>query len=171
MTTTHNQGRLRVGTESSTLISDTDGPGVRGYDDPSYGGYLVAESIHPTNAPRLAACWNACQGIPTDALQKVDGDTTPVFQLLMDTWAERDANAAQLHALVQFFDEWEQILPHDAREALRPLAEQARGAPMSLPEPEPLPPPPSPICTNGCDHQENGSGGWVCTRCGDWLPF
>src|SRR3546814_636945 len=31
-------------------------------------------------------------------------------------------------ALVQFFDEWEQVLPQDAREALRPVVEQARAA-------------------------------------------
>lgn len=31
-------------------------------------------------------------------------------------------------ALVQFFDEWEQVLPADAREALRAVAEQARTA-------------------------------------------
>lgn len=31
-------------------------------------------------------------------------------------------------AIVQFFDEWEQVLPSDAHEALRPVAEKARAA-------------------------------------------
>lgn len=30
--------------------------------------------------------------------------------------------------IVQFFDEWELVLPPDAREALRPIAERARSA-------------------------------------------
>lgn len=29
-------------------------------------------------------------------------------------------------SVVQYFDEWEQVLPADAREALRPIAERAR---------------------------------------------
>lgn len=164
MTTTHNQGRLRVGAESSTLISDTDGPGVRGYDHPSYGGYLVAESIHPTNAPRLAACWNACHGIPTDALQKVEGDTAPVFQLLMDTWAERERLQALLNRVTQD-SEWscmDRYLQDDIERALG-IAE-IQVAPAE-------PPTPPPICATECDYQQDSKGSWTCTRCGDWLPF
>lgn len=71
MTTLHTQGKLRVGTHNTTLVSDSDGPGVRGYDSPSYGGFMVAESVHPENARRLAACWNACEGIDTDKLEKL----------------------------------------------------------------------------------------------------
>jgi len=33
-----------------------------------------------------------------------------------------------MNELVQFFDEWELVLPPDAREALRPIAERARAA-------------------------------------------
>lgn len=36
--------------------------------------------------------------------------------------------------LVQYFDTWEQILPQDAREALRPIAERARVALYGIPK-------------------------------------
>ncbi len=40
------------------------------------------------NFHRLAACWNACDGIPTEKLEKAAGDITPVFQLLTEATAE-----------------------------------------------------------------------------------
>jgi hypothetical protein len=33
-----------------------------------------------------------------------------------------------MHELVQFFDEWEQIIPQDARKALQPIVDKARVA-------------------------------------------
>lgn len=110
MTTTHTQGRLRIGTHNTTLVSDADGPGVRGYDSPSYGGFMVAESVHPENARRLVACWNACIDIPTEALESVQDCDTPVFQLLTQTWEERDAMRALLHRVTQS-TEWSCMEP------------------------------------------------------------
>ena len=69
-TENHTPGALRIGIYPTTLVSDTKGPGVPGYDSPAYGGYLVAESVHNANARRLAACWNACQGVDTDLLEQ-----------------------------------------------------------------------------------------------------
>lgn len=40
------------------------------------------------NFRRLAACWNACDGIPTEKLEKAAGDITPVFQLLTEANAQ-----------------------------------------------------------------------------------
>lgn len=52
------------------------------------------------NFRRLAACWNACDGIPTEKLEKAAGDRSPVFALLMETSAQRDALLSALTALV-----------------------------------------------------------------------
>lgn len=95
MTATHTQGPIRIGTTQSTLVSDAQGPGVRGYDDPAYGGFMVAESVHPDNARRLAACWNAFVGATTEAIEELgpiagvmcDPAQTRIFELE----AERDA--------------------------------------------------------------------------------
>lgn len=48
------------------------------------------EARQQANLRRLAACWNACDGIPTQALEKAADDIAPVFSLLMETAAERD---------------------------------------------------------------------------------
>jgi hypothetical protein len=47
-------------------------------------------------ARRLAVCWNACDGIATEKLEKVAGDPAPVFALLMETAGERDALQARV---------------------------------------------------------------------------
>lgn len=65
----YTKGALRVGERKTTLVSDAKGLGVPGSDDPAYGGFMVAESVHPENARRLAACWNACDGISTEMLE------------------------------------------------------------------------------------------------------
>ena len=49
------------------------------------------------NFRRLAACWNACDGIPTEKLEKAADDTTPVFKLLMEATAE----AMKLRAVLE----------------------------------------------------------------------
>ncbi len=42
------------------------------------------------NFRRLAACWNACDGIDTEKLEKAAGDRAPVFALLMEAAGQRD---------------------------------------------------------------------------------
>ncbi len=47
------------------------------------------------NACRLAACWNACEGVSTEALQLVgrdllDGEVKPLSDKLADVLAQRD---------------------------------------------------------------------------------
>lgn len=41
-------------------------------------------------ASRLVACWNACNGIPTEDLIKKEGDPAPVFSLLIEAMKQRD---------------------------------------------------------------------------------
>lgn len=70
--TEHSKGCLRIG-RNGAVVSDDQGSHVIGGDHVDYyGGYLVAESITPSNARRLVACWNAFDGIPTD---KIEGRT------------------------------------------------------------------------------------------------
>lgn len=71
----HSKGKLRIGQTaypSQTLLSDDPAsPGVVGHDSPSYGGFMVAESVSPPNARRLVACWNACDGFTTEQLENI----------------------------------------------------------------------------------------------------
>ena len=64
-------------------------------------GRLVAygQMTH-VEAARLCACWNACDGIATASLEKVAGDTSPVFTLLLQTTTERDKLLAALVGLL-----------------------------------------------------------------------
>lgn len=57
------------------------------------GGQYIAKTEfvnQSANARRMVACWNACDGIQTEKLEKAAGDHSPVFALLMETAAERD---------------------------------------------------------------------------------
>lgn len=57
----------------------------RAKEDPSFHN-----DERNANARRLVACWNACNGIPTEDLIKHENDPTPVFSMLMETWKQRD---------------------------------------------------------------------------------
>ena len=61
-------------------------------------GEMTTERQH-ANFRRLAACWNACDGIPTEKLEKAAGDITPVFQLLTEATAEGIKLRAALEAI------------------------------------------------------------------------
>lgn len=69
LNTDHAKGPIRIGRDGS-IVSDDQGAHVAGGDHVDYyGGYLVAESITPSNARRLVACWNAFDGIPTEKIE------------------------------------------------------------------------------------------------------
>lgn len=123
------------------------------------GQQMEAKQVE--NLRRLAATWNACDGIPTEALERVEGDTTPVFELLMQTTRERDALRTALNNLlntVNQYDDGDYYLGTDAEQI---LAEANR---VSIETAEPAPPPDTTITTNS-----------VCgkpgTTCGDTIPF
>lgn len=63
-----------------------------------HNGMQLVE-VQRANMRRLVACWNACDGIATEKLEKVAGDTAPVFALLMETATERDALLAAITRL------------------------------------------------------------------------
>ena len=163
MTTTHTPGRLQV-------PEPYDGQyGVIVENDS--GRYAVAVSIrNPADARRLAACWNACDGIPTEALERTKDDTTPVFELLMQTTKQRDALRTALNNLlntVNQYDDGDYYLGTDAEqilaEANRVSIETAEPAPPDTTTPPcpqdtqpPSPTAPSPVCANfapACPHK------------------
>lgn len=136
MTPTHTPGRLQVPEPYNgqhAVIVEND-----------CGRYAVAVSIrNSADARRLAACWNACANIPTEALERAEGDTTPVFELLMQTTRERDALRAALNNLlntVNQYDDGDYYLGTDAEQI---LAEANR---VSIETAEPAPPPAPPPC-------------------------
>lgn len=132
--------------------------------------------LEPEELRRLKACWNVCQGIETEALERVEGDTTPVFELLMQTTRERDALRTALNNLlntVNQYDDGEYYLGTDAEQI---LAEANR---VSIETAEPAPPPDTTITTNSvcgkpghtCNWLDTQPSGSKCTICGETLPF
>lgn len=100
MNTQHTQGRLQaIHGSYLTIVGTNESIGRCGNHGP-----------HMENARRLAACWNACIDIPTEALEQVEDCDTPVFQLLTQTWEERDAMKALLHRVTQS-TEWSCMEP------------------------------------------------------------
>jgi len=66
----HNPAPWRVGKHGS-VVCDTPVPDIDGSDATEYyGGHLIAESITPSNARRIVACANFCEGVPTEILEK-----------------------------------------------------------------------------------------------------
>lgn len=95
MNTPHTQGRLAYverGDEYQRTLRDDNGNAV---------AILCSDApVQKADARRLAACWNACIDIPTEALEQVEDCDTPVFQLLTQTWEERDTLLQHLQACV-----------------------------------------------------------------------
>lgn len=79
------------------------------------------------NARRLVACWNALIDLPQAAL---DGGWTRAglesYGIKMEQ--QRDELLELVASFAQLFDEWEQIIPQDARAEFHPVYEQARAA-------------------------------------------
>lgn len=66
----HTKGLLRVG-RPGAVVAEHPVPEMSGSDALDYyGGHMVAESVTPSNARRIVACWNACLGLPTDELEQ-----------------------------------------------------------------------------------------------------
>ena len=55
--------------------------------------------INAANAARLVACWNACEGIPTDALSLIGAVASGNAANNMHVEAERDSLRADVEAL------------------------------------------------------------------------
>jgi hypothetical protein len=59
------------------------------------GGHPLSPQQAAANAARLAACWNACEGVSTENLQPGD-----VHRLILDLGEARQANAALLKGVL-----------------------------------------------------------------------
>jgi len=66
------------------------------------GGFSTAICEGPDkqdNARRIVACVNACAGIPTQDLERVEYEIAPVFELLVQTTKQRDKLLAALEEI------------------------------------------------------------------------
>lgn len=72
--------------------------GVEGerYADFSPGAYGKVSPVEIANARRLAACWNACQGVPTETLEAGCCKMTFEMPLEMPLGAPADPGSAEL---------------------------------------------------------------------------
>ena len=140
------------------------------------GGNIVEMNEYAEgNARRLAACWNACEGIGTDTLESALG-VTMVKGGFVGLWmeycdkkteaadlrAERDELLTQLKACVYGWMHGNDIAGPmlDAKNLLLQYSEDA-----PAPE-EPETPPP-----HQCQWKDFPDGSSKCTTCGDVLPF
>ena len=96
----HTHGRLKV-------QHPFDGP--RGWEvafDP--GLEQVCKNVTKKNARRLVACWNACEGVSTELLEKAPLDT-----VLKETVAQRDELLDALLKVAKTLDEHERGVSGD----------------------------------------------------------
>jgi len=96
MNTKHTAGRLVI--EKGSMFQAND-----------ESGKIVASGIESkANARRLVACWNACEGISTEALEHGHEVvlTNRIYQALM-----RDRDEL-IEALGLMFKAWEQLMPN-----------------------------------------------------------
>lgn len=171
MTTTHTQGRLQVPApydDQFAVIVEKDGR-----------PYAVALSIrNPADARRLAATWNACDGMSTELLENILmlGDTMLTrFQardrveqtIIADRlrfMQERDALLKALTAIAQ-------SAPNSTVLGLQQTAASAITEPAQPSAPR--------ITTNSASGNPDHTCTWVdthpsgskCTTCGDTIPF
>lgn len=109
----HNAGRQTVA-ECYVEFKDADG---------KVNGCNQQKDVAEANARRLAACWNSCEGVPTNMLEEVPGllgQTVPTRVLRQQHVELREA----LTFAIRFFD---QLTPSDA-DRMRKVLEKAGGA-------------------------------------------
>ncbi len=65
----YTKGPYRIG-KGGSIVSDTPVTEVNSNECLEfYGGHCICESLTKANAERIIACFNACQGITTEALE------------------------------------------------------------------------------------------------------
>ena len=114
----HTQEPWRVGT-SGSIVANEPVPGISGsYDSLDYGGYLVGESITPSNAERIAYCVNACAGISNEDLDDItlNGGMLSPRQEIAELAINRDE---LLQALKKFMDVFSNVPPADLKNEIR----------------------------------------------------
>ena len=91
----HTPGRLKAIKHS--IYSDDDGHSVA-------MTFLISQSEHDeANARRLVACWNACEGLDTETLEKEPQMKNWVASYLERT-RQRDELLAALNGLLAYFE-------------------------------------------------------------------
>lgn len=98
MSTPHTPGRLHVGGDG-TIVYSEDGWAV--CNATVFHGRHGGPEVAREHARRLAACWNACEGIPTDELEPGEYEAY-IISTGMETGrleAERDALLEALRRL------------------------------------------------------------------------
>lgn len=144
----HTPGRLHVlnGTDVFTDLGATNASGVTADENDGWqiaslsGGLTSVDSVLESmdykecqaNASRMVACWNACDGIPTEILEKVLGKRETIGSDFMQMHAENKAiteqNRELLEALNGLFWRVDNMMPWDRQEPLNTMMINARAA-------------------------------------------
>lgn len=87
----HVQAELRAAPDGTSILSDHGAPVA------SVSLFIASEEVRAATAKRLVACWNACEGVPTDALQGIE--VKHALRIGDDWKAERDCLLTTMQAL------------------------------------------------------------------------
>lgn len=99
--TQHTPGKLRIDEYGGIVTPDGEKLELTGVSMPC--GHVPKDAECHANARRLVACWNACEGIETDELEKIRLDDLPVLcavpelQSAMEALAEFWRNGTPVH--------------------------------------------------------------------------
>lgn len=117
---THTPGRLTVthnSRETSTIYCEGKEVARVHMDSEAHED----DEQHCENARRLAACWNACDGLPTESLEKLgtlDRANVEMNVFRAHLLAQRDALLAELHRMENHPASRIDELPEMARAAI-----------------------------------------------------
>ncbi len=99
----HTKEPWRVGNQCC-IVSDTPIPEVDSMSSVEYyGGHCICESVTDTNAERIVACVNACQGITTEALEAGIVEKC-VMRLINKQGVDEEAARFQGHKIMEDSD-------------------------------------------------------------------
>ena len=116
MSAQHTQGKLKV-------VSTYAIPEIRDQEDHFVFAAGSASPQSFVNARRLAACWNACEGLPTEKLE-----ISPIFDVAMEAKRYLASVEKQRDELLEALREMaERIEDHPAYEALTEEEEDLTG--------------------------------------------
>jgi hypothetical protein len=114
MSAHHTAGRVRV---------QHPYPGDRGWEVAFEPGLeQLCQDISQANARRLAACWNACEGLHTESLER----DKPLADQLVDALNQRDELLEALQAIISDGVHCD-VVPHLHRQAVAAIAKATGG--------------------------------------------
>lgn len=74
--------------------------------EPGQDCRTVAHAIQPEDARRLAACWNACEGISTELLEAAPYKDSAAFMAFLKVESQRDELLAALRQITELHGQW-----------------------------------------------------------------